>query len=1662
MRSRVFALLGSLLLCWSPASAIVISEVMYHPQRDETHGEYVEIYNENAARMDLSRWQFTDGTHYTFPQGTVIESHAYLVIARDPNTIMTSYGITNVVGPTSGALNNASDHIILRDSAGGIMAEVDYEDGGKWPVAADGAGHSLSKYNMRGDPMDPDNWRASLQAGGTPGRDNGFQDSYVEAILIAPGDTWKYFKGRTEASSPITAWRQIGFNDTGPLWLSGPTGIGYGDNDDATTLTDMQQGVPPGNAGYWSIFCRKTFTLADPSTIEQLILEIDHDDGFVAYLNGTRVGGFNTMVTTDTEVYYSTPAFNHEASRGNSNPQPPTVLDITSYKGVLQAGTNVLAVQAHNNVLGSSDLSFIPTVKRRNVIRAGQASVPVVINEVKFHTSGTQFIELYNRSNASVNIGRFYLSNDPDNLRLFQISTNTMLGAYGRIAFLRSQLGFTMNTGADRILLTSPSATVVIDARAVEAGPREMSEGRWPDGADDWYYMSPTTGTANTVTLNTSVVINEIMYHPLSGLDTDEYIELYNVSASPVNMGGWSFTRGVSFDFTSTMTIPAGQYRVVAKDRNRLISRYSLSPTVVWGNYQGNLDDGGEKIRLRDANMNVADEVTYADGGHWSQFADGVGSSLELIDPRHDNSNYQAWAASDETAKAQWRQYYWSGSFNPPTNIELQEIQMNLMGAGVVLLDDIVVTDGSTNYINETFESGAGAWTIMGNHVQSVVTNQAAHGGVQSLRLISTGRGDTGCNHIERDASPAMPVGARNYTISFWARWQWGNRVMSVRLLGSSGNAVPETVMFDVPQLTGTPGAINSVYRANLGPVFRAVSHAPVIPNPSTAVQIVARAYDPNGVASVTLYYKANSDVAYLTTPMYDDGGHGDEAAGDGVYGGQIPARAAGQTVAFYLRGTDGLAAVNTWPTDISRPALYRVENNPLTHTFPTYRIIMTAADENTMYNVRPKLSNEEMNCTFIYNESEVHYNCGVRFIGSPFHRAGGGYTGLKVAFNADDKLHGRREEVRVDNQGGGTPLHDRMSYQLQRWMGLPNCQLEWSYVVCDALENQVLEDTLPPGGEYLDMYYRGDEDGYLFELDDRFWYPNDNDLDLSGFQYDTTTFAWLGTDKDVYRHNFEPRNHGNEDDYTSVVRMLDIMNNTPDAQYDAAIAQIINVETWFKLFAIRACISDWDFIAFSRGKNCYIYWPSERGKWDLLGWDSELTFGDSGMSIWSGFAPVLKFQQRGRHLHFYFTYLREMLDKYFTRAMMDPWIDYWFSQVGGDAAGMKSFIDARRNYLLGLLPTAVCDILTNGGNPITVTTPTVALNGTAPVQVRWVRVNGVDYYLDWTGATVWRGTFPVPGGSNLMTLTFLNYDKSVVGTDSIWVTFTPPVTASIVINAGATYTTAATVALTLAATGTLPVSQMRFSNDNVTWTSWENYATAKTWTLGAGDGVKTVYFQARDSAASASPVVNDTIILDTAPPTGNILVNFGAAYTNQISVTLSLFANDAGSGVAQMRFSNNGSSWSAWETYGTSKAWSLTAGDGLKTVYAQYRDNVGKISASCNDTITLDSAPPSGSVLVNGGAAYTNSTAVTLTLSASDGGSGISEMRFSNNNSTWSAWEAYATTKAWTLTPSDGIKTVYVQFRDTAANASGSYSDTILLDTSQLRTAVHAWPLYW
>jgi hypothetical protein len=111
----------------------------------------------------------------------------------------------------------------------------------------------------------------------------------------------------------------------------------------------------------------------------------------------------------------------------------------------------------------------------------------------------------------------------------------------------------------------------------------------------------------------------------------------------------------------------------------------------------------------------------------------------------------------------------------------------------------------------------------------------------------------------------------------------------------------------------------------------------------------------------------------------------------------------------------------------------------------------------------------------------------------------------------------------------------------------------------------------------------------------------------------------------------------------------------------------------------------------------------------------------------------------------------------------------------------------------------------------------------------------------------------------------------------------------------------------------------------------------------------------------------------------------------------------------------------------------------------------VGNIADTVFDTIILDTNPPhSLSIVINDGAPETNSTIVTLDLSALDDITGISEISFSINGINWSTWEPYIGEKNFTLPPLDGEKTVYFRVKDNAGNIAEPVITSIVLMTTE------------
>lgn len=158
--------------------------------------------------------------------------------------------------------------------------------------------------------------------------------------IVEEGASARYL---VPTSEPNSTWIELSYDDTS--WPLGISGIGYGDNDDNTVIETTI-----------SAYLRIQFSITDIRSIEQVVLSMDYDDAFVAYLNGIEIARSN--ISGEPPTFDQASDGLHEATLYQG--VAPGIFEVDNL--LLNDGNNILAVQVHNESLTSSDLSAIPVL----------------------------------------------------------------------------------------------------------------------------------------------------------------------------------------------------------------------------------------------------------------------------------------------------------------------------------------------------------------------------------------------------------------------------------------------------------------------------------------------------------------------------------------------------------------------------------------------------------------------------------------------------------------------------------------------------------------------------------------------------------------------------------------------------------------------------------------------------------------------------------------------------------------------------------------------------------------------------------------------------------------------------------------------------------------------------------------------------------------------------------------------------------------------------------------------------------------------------------------------------------------------------------------------------------------------------------------------------
>ncbi|MEY2409869.1 MAG: hypothetical protein QOF48_2539 [Verrucomicrobiota bacterium] len=563
----------------------------------------------------------------------------------------------------------------------------------------------------------------------------------------------------------------------------------------------------------------------------------------------------------------------------------------------------------------------------------------------------------------------------------------------------------------------------------------------------------------------------------------------------------------------------------------------------------------------------------------------------------------------------------------------------------------------------------------------------------------------------------------------------------------------------------GTPGAPNSVRQANIAPLILDTLHFPAVPKSTDAITITARLVDEqtNGLLA-TLYFRNASTTTppgFTSTPMLDDGAHGDGLAGDGVFGAVLSARPNGTILEFYVQASDGIST-RTWPAPAvdgvilqSANALLQVDDSVYAGSQPIVRLVLTET-ERAALDANSANSDAQMNATLITvdgTETKIRYNCGIRVRGAgsrgrptknyrvdvPSDRPWNGLTALNLN---SQYIHAQLVGSVIAQKSGLVAANTRavqvrLNGVNRARSGLPlggngDGSGFGSYVLVEPINN-----------EWAGIHFPTDPNGNVYRASS----PN-HAADLSYQGTNPATYAGRGYSK---------TSNSSENDWTDLIQLTDVLNNTPDSNYTAAVSQRLNVREWMTYFAVFALMEYSETsLGSGEGDDYALYRGLVDTRFKLVGHDFDTilgqgdTAGNTNESIfvaadvtdqpavakflkWPDFAPV------------FFEELNRLATGTFAPAQLNPILDQFLGGFVPDSviAAMKTFAVNRAARVLAQIPMSLRITNTLGvinGYP-TAPTPFVSLTGSAnAIRTRLVRVNGQPVaWTAWQGA--WSAT---------------------------------------------------------------------------------------------------------------------------------------------------------------------------------------------------------------------------------------------------------------------------------------------------------------------------------
>jgi hypothetical protein len=800
----------------------------------------------------------------------------------------------------------------------------------------------------------------------------------------------------------------------------------------------------------------------------------------------------------------------------------------------------------------------------------------------------------------------------------------------------------------------------------------------------------------------------------------------------------------------------------------------------------------------------TVDEVTYGTGGHWPEWSDGGGSSLELRDPRADHRQPSNWADSDETRKAPWTMISATGTLDNGSSTP-DQLQVLLMGSGECLIDNVqVIPPGGANLVaNPGFESSSTGWTAEGTMSKSTRETTEGQGSSRSYHLRAVERGDNQLNRVRTGLSASLSPGTSGVTLKAAARWLRGSPEILLRL---RGNWLECGATLALPVSPGTPGARNSAWIENLPPSITQVTHHPVLPQNGEPITVTALVQDPDGISAVDLAYRLDPAATYTFLAMADDGNGPDAVSNDGLFSARIPGQSVGSLVAFYVRAIDRFSPAGTsrFPADApAHECLVRVgETQPSGH-YPVYRMWMTQSTYER-WRDRPELDNTPLDITFVLDNSRVIYNAQALYAGSPYIAPGyssptSGRCGYTITFPEDDRFLGGTDLV-LDWPGGHGNETTAMQEQLGYWVADQlNLAFSHRYTirlhvigVTDEARRAVFEAVQQPAKDYVEQWSAERTSGDFFKVDRAFEFNNSGGM-IADPQPRLQNFTTTGglKKREKYRWNFMFRGSPRVHDYTNLFALVDAIAAAKPEPYTAAVAGLADTEQWMRIFAVSHIINNFDAYGHAIGKNMYA-WRPDGGKWQFFLFDLDwLMLAANGYGFTASSGPL--FNSEDPEIGFmygfppfarsYWRGVEDAISGPFAPENYNPVMDakYRSLQANGikwcdgqsltPPTAVRAWFAERRAFLQSQLASVAAPFAVDPS--VTVNNGVGIVSGVAPVGVVAVAINGVPWQVTWNSVNTFTAMVALVPGNNGFAVTGLDIRGQIIAGASNYVSVT-------------------------------------------------------------------------------------------------------------------------------------------------------------------------------------------------------------------------------------------------------------------------------------------------